>query len=554
MREHFPHEEFRPGQEGAISEAIDAIEAGVENVIVEGATGAGKTPIAITVARYMTSMYRHVRDGVDYMLLSKDAAVRADAFEELAGHQAHLITNMKSLQRQYLQDDRSITLMMGKGNYDCEKRSQARLLSCRDSQLIYSSACDKCTYKDARFEAQAARLTLHNFDSFFNQASLGLAFGPRKLICIDEAHDLEEKVISAVSFGIDDATIKRMFPDIDWAFSDMNEEQAIEKMSGISAMFEKRKVELSAELDNLRDRFGARPMDEVSQQRAKTLSQNEQFCEETIRKTKRFLDTSENIDWAVEKQGDGFSFEPVSGRLFAHHAILKFGEHRLFLSATFLDPGSFCNSIKIKFSESKYISVPCTFPVKNRLIIPVPVGKMGQRDLDANWPKAVTAINKLCGLHKGVRGVIHATSYKLASMLRDDGRLSHDVKRRLVFHESKKRDDVIHGFMHESDPDAIRVGVSITQGYDFKGDMCRFQILSRIPYPYPSKRVNMRKQIDPRYYDWRTALTLVQTYGRGTRSMDDRCTTYILDSRLDRFVTTNRGILPGWFLEAILRR
>ena len=128
------------------------------------------------------------------------------------------------------------------------------------------------------------------------------------------------------------------------------------------------------------------------------------------------------------------------------------------------------------------------------------------------------------------------------------------MKSRLVFHESKKRDDVIHGFMHDSKPDAILVGVSVTQGYDFKGDMCRFQILSRIPYPYPSRRVNMRKNIDPRYYDWRTALTLVQTYGRGTRSVDDRCVTYILDSRFDRFVQINRGILPQWFLEAILRR
>jgi Rad3-related DNA helicase len=51
--------------------------------------------------------------------------------------------------------------------------------------------------------------------------------------------------------------------------------------------------------------------------------------------------------------------------------------------------------------------------------------------------------------------------------------------------------------------------------------------------------------------DWRTCLTLVQTYGRGMRSADDYCNTYVLDDRFDRFVKVNKGQLPGWFLESI---
>lgn len=546
----FPFESYRPGQERAICEAIDRFEDGAENVIIEAPTGTGKTPIAITVSRYLTSGYADVFRSVQFMLTADEAEVRQTALEELGHHQSHLITNMKMLQRQYLNDGPDVILMMGKSNYRCEKR----LTHCEEAESIYNSMCRNCTYRQAREDAQAARLTLHNFNSFFNQAALGKSFPARKLLCMDEAHDAEEKIIGVISFELTDKVIERMFPSVDWTFSDLTPNRAADKMDEIKAMFDRKKTEVGTELDNLQQRFTAREMDAESKSIAKQLSSDKKFCEETVRKVGRFVDTNDTIDWAVEKQGGGFSFEPVSARPFMHHSLLKFGQHKLFLSATFLDPEAFCGAVKVPFKESNYISVPCSFPVERRRIIPVPAGDMGHKKFDESWPKALTAIKKICDLHKGERGIIHCTSYKVARLLEEENRLPEELRSRLFFHESRGRDKSISSFMNESNDDAILVGVSVNQGYDFKGDMCRFQIVVRMPYPYPSKRVMMRKDVDPKYYDWRTSLTLVQTYGRGTRSAEDQCVTYVLDSRFDTFVKRNSRILPGWFTEAITKR
>jgi ATP-dependent DNA helicase DinG len=63
--------------------------------------------------------------------------------------------------------------------------------------------------------------------------------------------------------------------------------------------------------------------------------------------------------------------------------------------------------------------------------------------------------------------------------------------------------------------------------------------------------VNARRSIDPSWYEWRTALRLVQAYGRAVRSSDDYASTYILDSLFPSWVQRQRSRLPSWFMEAI---
>lgn len=76
-------------------------------------------------------------------------------------------------------------------------------------------------------------------------------------------------------------------------------------------------------------------------------------------------------------------------------------------------------------------------------------------------------------------------------------------------------------------------------------------ILQAIPYPSKGDRwTDVKRDRDSAWYNWQTALALVQAYGRSVRSKDDWAYTFILDSAFDGFISRNK--LPTWFTEAII--
>src|SRR2546428_4075381 len=106
--------------------------------------------------------------------------------------------------------------------------------------------------------------------------------------------------------------------------------------------------------------------------------------------------------------------------------------------------------------------------------------------------------------------------------------------------------------VHGSADASVLSSPSLFQGVDLKDEMSRFQSVVKVPYPDLSDRRTMVKlRRDSSWYDWQTALRLVQTYGRSVRSETDHAVTYVLDSNFMRFVDANRGLFPAYFLEAL---
>ncbi|MGB6533607.1 MAG: helicase C-terminal domain-containing protein, partial [Candidatus Nitrosopolaris sp.] len=93
---------------------------------------------------------------------------------------------------------------------------------------------------------------------------------------------------------------------------------------------------------------------------------------------------------------------------------------------------------------------------------------------------------------------------------------------------------------------------SLYIGLDLKNDLSRFQIITKVPYPDLGDRwINEKRKISGQWYNWQTALRLVQGYGRSIRSKEDYAVTYVLDSGFENFVKKNKNILPDWFTQAI---
>ena len=72
---------------------------------------------------------------------------------------------------------------------------------------------------------------------------------------------------------------------------------------------------------------------------------------------------------------------------------------------------------------------------------------------------------------------------------------------------------------------------------------------------FGDQQIKNRKAQDPKWYAYKTVMTLVQAYGRGMRAEDDYCETYILDSNIRMLMTERmyRDLIPPFFKEAIVR-
>lgn len=96
---------------------------------------------------------------------------------------------------------------------------------------------------------------------------------------------------------------------------------------------------------------------------------------------------------------------------------------------------------------------------------------------------------------------------------------------------------------------------SMSRGVDLAGDKCRVQIIVKCPFPsLGDKQIKARMGLPggQQWYSVKTVRDIVQMTGRGVRSADDWCYTYILDKQFTRNVWgSNKLLFPGYFREAV---
>ena len=97
--------------------------------------------------------------------------------------------------------------------------------------------------------------------------------------------------------------------------------------------------------------------------------------------------------------------------------LFDFGEKVLLLSATILDKDVYCKSLGIDPNDVAFIRIPSPFPVENRPIHYLPVGRMNKSSIDSTLPKMSQAVELILNQHNDVKGIIHCVNYKIANFL-----------------------------------------------------------------------------------------------------------------------------------------
>jgi len=202
-----------------------------------------------------------------------------------------------------------------------------------------------------------------------------------------------------------------------------------------------------------------------------------------------------------------------------------------------------------KSEGMRVLALPSDFLVENRQIHYRPIGSMSF----AQQTKALPSISDyvrylLVEVHPNVKGIIHTHTKRINAFLSDSLR---DLGSRIVtYTDAKDRDQAVHTHTNSRNP-TVLLTPGMTEGLDLKDDLSRFQIICKVPFPPLDDYNKARMNSDPAWYQWRTALTLVQATGRSVRSNTDYAATYVLDSDFERFVAKNKNSLPGWWLAAI---
>jgi len=509
----FPYARYRSGQREALDAVRDAFAAGRRVVVLEAPTGAGKSAIAVALAREAESAY--------------------------------LVTAQKILQDQYLRDFTDLALMKGRSNYEClVVDTHAAAAPCLIGRTF--PQCDECPYFRAKDVAIAAESTVMNYAYYLAETHHAGGFGPRELLVLDEAHNVEGALMRFVELHLSDADLARVgCPERLPQGSDTYGliEGALDLIPALTARLRER----NAELESLPPTSG----------RAVEALRSKRWLDSTLAGLALLAESVDAADaeWVVEEGRDPagriLAFRPVDVAVFAEPLLFRLGRRVLLMSATILDADTYLRALGLEPDEVAVVQAPSTFPADRRPIVVRPVARLTRHHLATDLPKLTAAVAELMRRHPDEKGIVHAHSYRIARSIEES--LPNDLRKRLRSHaDAVGRDAALEAHLRAPGP-TVLLTPSMTEGIDLADDAARWQAICKIPWPFlGDPQVAARRERDPAWYAWRACLTVVQAYGRSVRSADDQAVTYLLDAGFPAFLRQQRGRLPGWFLEALV--
>jgi len=510
----FPHDEFREHQKETLLQIEQAFEDGKEFVILESPTGSGKSAMGVCIGQYLKS--------------------------------AFLLTSQKILQDQYSADygSNTVKVLKGRSNYPCIAFPNT---TCDDSfcSVKPCSMKSECLYEIAKKRAIASQVVLMNYKYFLCTMNFTTSFERRTLLICDEAHNIDNECMSFVEFNFSSFYLSKLgvtsvipvhdkIEDyIDWLqliFAKIKDlrKNVQEKIKNKATLSELEISDLQKELEGL-------------------VTQEE--------KIDAFITSYGKVEWIFnisyneKTRSKTIEFKPLTIGYFAEKLIFKHADKKLLMSATILNQESFCKNLDIDINKTIFIQVPSNFPKEIRPIFLTRSGLMGKDHIDKTMAKIATDVGKILDFHDTDKGLIHTHTHKIAKYLEEN--IEDKYKDRLMIQSSDAREQTLKTFMETVEPKVL-VTPSMTEGVDLKDDLARFVVIVKLPYMFlGDKQIRRKMEIDPDWYAWKTALTLVQAAGRGVRHKNDFCTIYIMDSGFGLFLKQNRKFLPPYFIEAI---
>lgn len=500
----FPFDEMRAVQQGIFNKIDEYLDnPNITDIIIDAPTGVGKSGIAIACL--------------------------------LKSYNGYLVTANKALQNQYVHEFGWLSDLRGKSNYKCRvneghtcksspcQNSKADRAQCKDN-----GGCDYgITKKRVLKMSNYSIMNMHTMIAYSVYVADALA--KREVLVIDEAHSLPEVISSSVGLSL---ALKKLVP------YGITEIPVFSSPSAYSSW-------LCAVLDVLEDEEDTE-LDEDGEQ--------------LVHKIKMIVAQLDSGNIALDFERDQqnkslvtvLKLYPIKVEEY-YNKIREVAPLRIHLSATILGYATYCSMLGIKEENVAIIRAGSPFPKEIRPIyLNHTVGTINMSSLNFVMPKIVQNVQSLMDHYSDYRGIIHGVTYNICNNIYNG--LSPKHRARLLFPRTAKEQAECLA-RHKESRNTVLISPSMTEGVDLKGDLSRFQIMVKTPYPYLGDPIlQKRKEIYYGYYEMLTATVIMQSYGRSVRNVDDWCHTFVLDDSFKWFVNSNKNLFPQWFLDAIAWR
>jgi Rad3-related DNA helicase len=164
-------------------------------------------------------------------------------------------------------------------------------------------------------------------------------------------------------------------------------------------------------------------------------------------------------------------------------------------------------------------------------------------------PKIVEAIDKLLRARPDRKGLIHTNSYDMNRIL-TNALAAAGHANRIITHGPGGAEGALERHRLTPGP-TVLFSPAMIEGIDLADDLSRFQLIVKVPYPVHKDPYVAARMRQKGWYEWQTAVRLIQATGRSIRSQDDYAETYIVDSEFGEFRRRSHRLLPEWWLSAV---
>lgn len=539
LLDHFPlNKPPRTGQEASLNFIENMICDGVQDIVIEAPTGAGKSAIGAAVCHWASTWMPGVSE--------TGKTIQPGGY--------YLVTQ-KALQDQITQDvrdnfaDKDFASLKSSEAYVCDRHGNCQIgLQAKKEKCCDGKKEGHCPYLLTKMAFERATFSVTNYPYFLTERMYVGQFATRNVLICDECHTIERQLLRFGELVISQEKLR------EWEIRSLKVPE-YERMDEFVSWLDKRFLQV------VKDRLEALQALLESDPRA---AENPKFqqgftaLQNQVQKTQLAIEgaTARPDDWVywadqTDKDGQIVYLKPLVAAPYMD-LIRSGGIYRIYMSAYPGDKSIFCRSLGLNPAQVAWIKLKSPFATENRPIVMGCVGSMSKKNQERTLPVMLKTIGKVLDAHQGEKGIIHCNSYALGTKIYEHFSRTPHVTRLRFPKCADERESSMRQHAEDSGP-SVLISPSMTEGFDFKGDLARWQIVAKMPYPYlGDQQVAAMKDRDPNWYAMQTAMTIIQACGRIVRDEEDHGVTYVLDSDFNMLWDRHRHFFPPWFQKAMV--
>lgn len=550
----------RENQMEAINEILVAfVDEGFRNVCVNAPTGSGKSIIGAITAEALSSITDKHEDGVK----SSISLTATNALATQYGQTFHK-----------LESGGKYMMIKGANNYPCDVMNELdedgqkhSAEECNFKQLrdtgalpdLVAKHCDACEYLSRRKRRNIVRHITTNYSFYFVDRMYTNILEDRDLIVFDEAHLLNDlfsehnAIFTSIqrldklseefneNFGLSDPKIIKQIRKV---------RDALNSADGINLSNYKEYLSILMEIyshgvTNLKE-MELRALRTKDLKRASKVRKLVSKYEGLNCKIDDLFNFEYEHVYDFNEKEHSLSVKPVF--IQSMFAALECGPRNLFMSATITE-ADLIETLALSKDTLKFIKLAPTFPRENKEFVfykPLALNYTSTQD-----PKVLEQLRRnafdIVRKHtkQNERGIVLTPSFRLQEEIMKGIRPLATAGELKIFEQVSGVPliEVLAEFKSYTGGPAILVSPSMYEGIDLSGDLCRYQILVKAPWPsLADKRMAYIKDHHPSQYRGITLKKLVQGAGRGVRSATDYAVTYCLDATAQNIFKSKSNI------------